>query len=108
MSDHSRAVLYSPVRMMRPQLVAEIGTLHAGTTEVLARALWENGGGVVHTADPYGGDRWPAVISQWPAELQFHAKSSMDFLVLTPAGARLIAQPAVVRNHHAAHDAIAR
>ena len=83
MSDHSRAVLYSLVRMMRPQLVAEIGTLHAGTTEVLARALWENGGGVVHTADPYGGDRCPAIIAQWPAELQrhaqFHAKSSMDF-----------------------------
>ena len=83
MSDHSRAVLYSLVRMMRPQLVAEIGTLHAGTTEVLARALWENGGGVVHTADPYGSDRCPAIIAQWPAELQrhaqFHAKSSMDF-----------------------------
>ena len=83
MSDHSRAVLYSLVRMMRPQLVAEIGTLHAGTTEVFARALWENGGGVVHTADPYGGDRCPAIIAQWPAELQrhaqFHAKSSMDF-----------------------------
>ena len=74
MSDHSRAVLYSLVRMMRPQLVAEIGTLHAGTTEVLARALWENGGGVVHTADPYGGDRCPAIISQWPAELQRHAQ----------------------------------
>jgi predicted O-methyltransferase YrrM len=83
MSDHSRAVLYSLVRMMRPQLVAEIGTLHAGTTEVFARALWENGGGVVHTADPYGADRCPAIIAQWPAELQryvqFHAKSSMDF-----------------------------
>jgi predicted O-methyltransferase YrrM len=83
MSDHSRAVLYSLARMMRPQLIAEIGTLHAGTTEVFARALWENGGGVVHTADPYGGDRCPAIISQWPVELQrhahFHAKSSMDF-----------------------------
>jgi hypothetical protein len=39
MSDHSRAVLYSLVRMMRPQLIAEIGTLYAGTTEVFARAL---------------------------------------------------------------------
>ena len=34
MSDHSRAVLYSLVRMMRPQLIAEIGTLHAGTTDI--------------------------------------------------------------------------
>lgn len=83
MSDHSRAVLYSLARMMRPHLIAEIGTLYAGTTEVFARALWENGEGVVHTADPYGGERCPAIISQWPAELQrhahFHAKSSMDF-----------------------------
>jgi predicted O-methyltransferase YrrM len=83
MSDHSRAVLFSLVRMLRPQLIAEIGTLHAGTTEVFARALWENGGGVVHTTDPYGGERCPAIMSQWPTELQrhaqFHAKSSMDF-----------------------------
>ena len=73
MSDHSRALLYSLVRLMHPQLIAEIGTLHAGTTEVFARALWENGGGVVHTADPYGGERCPAIISQWPVELQRHA-----------------------------------
>ena len=83
MSDHSRAVLYSLARIMRPKLIAEIGTLYAGTTEVLARALWANGEGVVHTADPYGGERCPAIIAQWPAELQrhahFHAKSSMDF-----------------------------
>jgi predicted O-methyltransferase YrrM len=83
MSDHSRAVLYSLVRMMRPQLIAEIGTLHAGTTEVFARALWQNGGGVVHSADPYGGERCPAIIGQWPEELQrhaqYHPKSSMDF-----------------------------
>jgi predicted O-methyltransferase YrrM len=83
MSDHSRAVLFWLVRALRPQAVAEIGTLYAGTTEVLARALWENGGGIVHTADPYGGDRCPAIIAQWPAELQRHARfrplSSMDF-----------------------------
>jgi predicted O-methyltransferase YrrM len=82
-SDHSRAVLYSLVRMMRPKLIAEIGTLHAGTTEVFARALWANREGIVHTVDPYGGERCPAIISQWPVELQrhahFHPKSSMDF-----------------------------
>lgn len=83
MSDHSRAVLYSLVRLLRPNLVAEIGTLYAGTTEVFARALWQNGEGVVHSADPYGAERCSAVIAQWPAELQrhvqYHAKSSMDF-----------------------------
>jgi len=64
-------------------LVAEIGTLYAGTTEVLSRALWENGEGLIHSADPYGGERCPPIIAGWPAELQkhvkFHAKSSMDF-----------------------------
>jgi predicted O-methyltransferase YrrM len=83
LSDHSRAVLYSLVRLMQPKLVAEIGTLYAGTTEVFARALWQNGDGMVHSVDPYGGERCPAIIAQWPAELQrhaqYHAKSSMDF-----------------------------
>jgi SAM-dependent methyltransferase len=68
---------------MQPKLIAEIGTLYAGTTEVLARALWQNGKGKIHSADPYGGERCPQIIAQWPSELQhhveFHAKSSMDF-----------------------------
>jgi predicted O-methyltransferase YrrM len=82
-SDHSRALLFSLIVMTRPKIVAEIGTLHAGTTEVIARALWQNGEGVVHSVDPYGAERCPAIFAQWPAELrrhvQFHAKSSMDF-----------------------------
>ena len=51
MSGHSRAVLFSLIRMHRPQVVAEIGTLHAGATEIMARALWENGTGIVYTTD---------------------------------------------------------
>lgn len=83
MSDHSRAVLYTLVRTMRPAVVAEVGTLYAGTAEVMARALWENGNGILHTTDPLGGDRCPAIIATWPEELQqrvrFHPLSSMDF-----------------------------
>jgi predicted O-methyltransferase YrrM len=83
MGPHSRAILYSLIRMLRPKVVAEVGTLFAGTTETLARALWENGEGVIHTTDPFGADRCPAIIASWPGELQaiteFHPLNSMDF-----------------------------
>lgn len=86
MGPHSRAVLFSLIRMMQPVAVAEIGTLFAGTTEALARALWENGAGLVHTADPFGVENdSAAIIAGWPAELQaitrFHALNSMAFLL---------------------------
>jgi predicted O-methyltransferase YrrM len=83
MSDDSRAILYALIRTLHPKVVAEIGTLFAGTTEVMARALWENGHGVIHTTDPFGADRCPAIIAEWPSELQtitnFHPLNSMDF-----------------------------
>ena len=84
MSDHSRAVLYCLIRILRPTYIAEIGTLYAGTTEAMARARWENNWGIIYTADPFGADRCPAIIGQWPKDLQnfvsFHPLSSMDFL----------------------------
>lgn len=84
-SDESRAILYSLIRTLQPEVVIEVGTLFGGTTEVLARALWRNGKGVVHTTDPFGGERWPAIFAGWPAELQkitlFHPLMSMDFFL---------------------------
>ena len=59
MGPHSRAILFSLIRMLRPKVVAEVGTLFAGTTETLAHAPWENGEGVIHTTDPFGADRCP-------------------------------------------------
>ena len=44
MSDHSRATLYSIIKVRRPTYIAEIGTFRAGTTEVMARACWETTG----------------------------------------------------------------
>ena len=38
MSDESRAVLFTLIRSRGPTYIAEIGTLHAGTTDVMARA----------------------------------------------------------------------
>jgi len=83
LSDHSRTVIYTLIRTMRPEIVAEVGTMYAGTAEVMARALWENGTGIVHTTDPLGGDRCPQIIASWPQELQrltrFYVLNSMDF-----------------------------
>jgi hypothetical protein len=64
------------IRTLRPQAVAEVGTLFAGTTEVMARALWENGSGVIHTADPYGADRCPEIIASSAAFSSMLAGSS--------------------------------
>lgn len=84
-SDESRAILYSLIRSLRPQVVVEVGTLFGGTTEVLARALWRNGSGEVHTTDPFGGERCPPIFAAWPAELQkivnFHPLMSMEFFL---------------------------
>jgi len=80
---YSRAYLYSIVRALKPATIVEVGTLYAGTTEVLARASWENGGGTVHTIDPFGAKRAPAVLANWPWELRsitnFQAVNSMSF-----------------------------
>jgi predicted O-methyltransferase YrrM len=82
-SSRSRAYLYSFVRALRPSSVVEIGTLFAGTTEVVARALWENGSGVLDTIDPFGADRAPLIIATWPLALRrithFHPIDSMSF-----------------------------
>lgn len=70
---------------MRPQAVAEVGTFYAGTTEVMARALWENGSGMIYTTDPYGADRCPDIIAGWPHELRsithYRPLNSMDFFL---------------------------
>jgi len=85
MSDHSRATLFALVRKMRPKIVAEIGTLFAGTTEVIARALWENHYGFVHTTDPFGAGHCPGIIGNWPLPLRevtkYHSLNSMDFFL---------------------------
>ena len=84
MSGHSRSYLYSFVRALRPAAVLEIGSHFGGTAEVLARAVAENGQGVVFTIDPFGDTRVPSVIARWPQRLRcivkFDAVNSMAFL----------------------------
>jgi predicted O-methyltransferase YrrM len=85
MGDKSRAMLFALVRVLQPKVIAEVGTYYAGGAEVMARALWENGEGFLHTTDPFGAGRCPAIIANWPAELrnlvEFHPLNSMDFFL---------------------------
>ena len=80
-----QAILYQLLRELRPKTALEIGTLFAGTTHVIARALWANGEGRVTTIDPFGGERVPAIIARMPPEIggriDFYPLSSMDFFL---------------------------
>lgn len=85
-SPRGRAFMYQLVRARRPKLMVEIGTYFAGTTEVIARAMWANGNEAnLVTIDPYGGHRVPGILSQWPPALRdfvvFLDKNSMDFYI---------------------------
>ena len=70
LSHASRAVLHHLIVMKRPRLALEIGTYQAGTSEVMARALWEAGQGHLETIDPFGAERCPPIIAALPPELQ--------------------------------------
>jgi len=69
-----RLLLYHLVRTLRPEHVVEVGTYFAAGSEVLARALWENGRGILHTIDPFGPIRGPALIGRWNESLQHHVR----------------------------------
>ena len=84
-SPGDRAFFYHLIRLIKPKLGLEIGTFKAGTTEVLASAMQANGFGVLFTIDPFGGDRVPPIIENWPTELREHVSfssaTSMDFFI---------------------------
>ncbi|MBV9705080.1 MAG: class I SAM-dependent methyltransferase [Methylobacteriaceae bacterium] len=70
LSTNARMAIFGLIRMIKPATVVEIGTYYAGTSEVIARALWENRSGVLHTVDPYGARRCPSILRKWPKELR--------------------------------------
>lgn len=102
-SDTERAVLFSLIRAMKPEAVAEIGTGFCGTSEVIARALWENGKGTLYTTDPFGGERCLPILQRWPQPLQettrYFAQSSMDF-AFTLGRSKTILDIAFVDGNH--------
>src|SRR5262249_38378227 len=71
------------------EFALEIGTHRVGTTEVLARALWETGAGHLDTIDPYEGEQCPGLIAALPEPLReritFHAVSSAEHFDLAIA-----------------------
>jgi predicted O-methyltransferase YrrM len=79
----ARTFVYLLIRSLRVKSVLEIGTYLAGTTEVIARALWANGGGHVDTVDPSGYPHITAALAEWPEDLRalctFHNVNSMTF-----------------------------
>lgn len=78
-----RVLLYHLTRCLRPQNVVEIGSYFTASSEVIARGLWENGGGTLHTIDPFGRVRVPALMANWDERLRshvrFYAWNSMQF-----------------------------
>ncbi len=81
-----RAFMYHLVKALKPRLMAEIGTYYAGTTEIIARALLANGNdGRIVTIDPYGAERVPGILQEWPEQLRqrviFSPANSMQFFI---------------------------
>ena len=56
-SAASSALIYTLVRNAKPRHVVEIGTYDGGTSEVICRALHENGSGTLHTVAPFEAER---------------------------------------------------
>jgi predicted O-methyltransferase YrrM len=93
LSPEAQALLFTLTRNMRPAHVFEIGTLLAGTSEAICRALQANGTGTLHTTDPFSLAAVPAILMKWPRELRrhvrFHHLDSMAFFMrMEQAGVR--------------------
>lgn len=73
------------VRLLAPASVLEIGTFFADTAHVIAAKMTELGSGHLTTIDPFGAERVPAIIDQWPAKLRervtFRPDNSMTFFL---------------------------
>jgi predicted O-methyltransferase YrrM len=73
------------VRLLAPANVLEIGTFFADTARVIAATMAELDSGHLTTIDPFGAERVPGIIDQWPAELQervtFRPDDSMSFFL---------------------------
>jgi predicted O-methyltransferase YrrM len=82
-SAASSALIYALVRNAKPQHVVEIGTYRGGTSEVICRALHENGSGILHTVGPFDAEIAFPIFDSWPPELrrhlEFYPMTSMDF-----------------------------
>lgn len=72
MDGIGRELMYHMLRTIKPKVAIEVGTYHAGTSEVIVRAMAENERGMLHTTDPFGQERCPYIIESWPEALRRH------------------------------------
>jgi predicted O-methyltransferase YrrM len=84
-TEAGRALLYALIRNQKPRHAVEIGTFRGGTTEVMARAMLENGAGTLYTVGPFDAEAFIPVYNSWPRELQqlvcFYPTDSMAFFM---------------------------
>jgi predicted O-methyltransferase YrrM len=84
-SGASQALLFSLVRNLAPQHVIEIGTFKGGTSEAIGRALYANGGGLLHTIGPFDSGIFLPLYRTWPEALRdrvrFYSVDSMAFFM---------------------------
>lgn len=52
-SLEEKMILYKEIKKLKPEVVVETGTHRGLTALYMLHALWENGKGHLHTADPY-------------------------------------------------------
>jgi len=79
----AQAHLYVATRVLKPEVVVEIGSYHGGTAETFARALVANRSGQIHTVAPHEGAMVRANIAAWPEAMRervvFHEMNSAEF-----------------------------
>src|ERR1700684_1692809 len=72
----TEAVIYKTAASQR-------ALISAAATEVICRALHENGSGVLHTVAPFEAERVIPIFDSWPRELrphlEFYLMTSMEF-----------------------------
>lgn len=73
------------VRLLAPARVLEIGTFFADTARMIAATMAQIGTGHLTTIDPFGADRVPEIMAEWPQQLQdrvtFRPDNSMSFFL---------------------------
>jgi predicted O-methyltransferase YrrM len=96
-SSLGQALIYTVIRNQHPMHVVEIGTFRGGTTEVISRAVFANGSGVIHTIGPFDSDLFPPVFAHWPPELRAQVTFyPIDSMVYFMEMERLCIRPSLV------------
>jgi len=84
-STHTKSIMFTIIRNLKPDHVVELGTFKGGTTKAMCRAVLANENGVVHTVGPYDSEHFLPHLATWPPHLQsrvkFYPIDSMAFVM---------------------------